>query len=194
MPWVRVDDHFPDHPKLARVGPLGWALWMAGLAYSNRNLTDGFIPWGVASRLVSWEYLDGDTPKRIFVGRHDMVSEEGAVTNELVIALLVDAGIWDQSIDGYLIHDYGDYQPTKAQVLAERAAKQAAGRAGGLASAAARGTAPAQAESKPVPVPKPVPLSPVPLRAIVDERDLSPEERQRRYDQRQSHLTGVDAS
>ena len=48
MPWVRVDDHFNEHPKLAKVGPLGWGIWLAGLAYCNRNLTDGFIPLSIA--------------------------------------------------------------------------------------------------------------------------------------------------
>ena len=44
MPWVRIDDGYADHPKMAAVGPLGQALWLAGLAYCNRYLTDGFIP------------------------------------------------------------------------------------------------------------------------------------------------------
>ena len=31
MPWVRLDDHFDEHPKLAEAGPLGLALWVAGM-------------------------------------------------------------------------------------------------------------------------------------------------------------------
>ena len=33
MPWVRIDDGYADHPKIAAVGPLGQALWFAGLAF-----------------------------------------------------------------------------------------------------------------------------------------------------------------
>ena len=162
MPWIRIDDHFDEHPKLAKVGPLGWALWLAGLAYCNRNLTDGFIPWSTASTLVPWDYPEGDLPTRIYVGSDKMVSEEDAVDGVRVIFLLVDAGIWDRVAGGYQVHDYEDYQPTKAQIMAEREAKAAAGRAGGVATAAARGRArakaPAVAESQPVPKPNPVPV------------------------------------
>ena len=54
MPWVKIDDHFSEHPKHARVGPPGWGYWLAGLAYANRNLTDGFIPHAVAYSLATW--------------------------------------------------------------------------------------------------------------------------------------------
>jgi hypothetical protein len=165
MPWIRVDDHFNEHPKLAAVGPLGWALWMAGLAYCNRNLTDGFIPWSTAGGLVSWDYLHGDTPRRLYIGGLDSVYEEGAVESDEIIELLVEAGLWSSVKGGYQVHDYADFQPTKQQVIEERAKKAAAGKAGGLATALARAEASAVAESQPVPVPNPKPVenSPLPL-------------------------------
>lgn len=179
MPWIRIDDHFDEHPKLAAAGPLGWAMWMAGLAYCNRNLTDGFIPWSKAPGLVSWEYLDATGPTRIYIGTGSMVHEEGAVTSEYVIEVLIDVGLWDRVKNGYQVHDFDQYQPTKAVVMAERAKKVAAGQAGGQASAAARATArgrrrrkqpvngsptpdaaDAQAKVNPVPVPEPVSVPP----------------------------------
>lgn len=170
MPWIRVDDHFDEHPKLAAVGPLGMVMWMAGLAYCNRNLTDGFIPWAVAESLVPWDFLDRSGPSRVYVGSVQYgVSDEGAVSCSYVARLLVDAGLWAETRGGYLVHDYGDYQPTKAQVQADRDAKVAAGRAGGIATAAAHaqhrpstgradGVADGVAQSKPVPKPVPVPV------------------------------------
>lgn len=170
MPWIKVDDHFDEHPKLAAAGPLAWPLWLAGLAYCNRNLTDGFIPWSVATTLVSWEFLDAEGPVRVYIGSREMVSEEGAVTAEYVISLLLGAGLWDEAKGGYRVHDFDHYQPTKAVIVAERAKKVAAGSAGGIAAATARAKArrkrkpsksvapteaPAVAESKPVPVPVP---------------------------------------
>ena len=65
MAWVKIDDHFDEHPKIAQAGPLAVAVWLAGLAYCNRNLTDGFIPWSKAQGLVSWQFLgaESDDPR-----------------------------------------------------------------------------------------------------------------------------------
>ncbi|HEX9565593.1 MAG TPA: DnaD domain protein [Gemmatimonadaceae bacterium] len=170
MPWVRLDDHFDQNPKIAQVGPLGLALWVTGLAYCNRNLTDGFIPWSVARTMVSWDWLDITEPKNAERGYQIASASRTCgmrgddIDSDYVIALLVVAGLWDEVDGGFQIHDYGDFQPTKAQVEAERAAKQAAGQAGGQASAQARAkqrleqnSTTTQAKSKPDPVPDPVP-------------------------------------
>jgi hypothetical protein len=180
MPWIRIDDHFDEHPKLAAVSPVGWGVWLAGLAYCNRNLTDGFIPYSVA------EGIGGSWRVRIPVDDHTEVwtIDRGSgmhgetMDTQWVIDLLIGVGLWEEVSDGYQVHDYGDFQPTKAQVLAARAVKVAAGQAGGLASAKARAKArrrprakppavalvdaDAEAESNPKPVPKPKP-TPVPV-------------------------------
>jgi len=191
MPWVRIDDHFDEHPKMAAVGPVGWGVWLAGLAYSNRNLTDGFIPYAVAEGIGgSWRIREPvDDPDEL---ANDLRTTRHAerlwsidigsgmhgenITTDWVIAHLVRVGLWEEVTGGYRIHDYGDYQPTKAQVLAERATKAAAGRAGGIAAAIARGKAPATAKSKPVPVPVPVPKTvPSPVHALRSARGGRPE-------------------
>lgn len=141
MVWIKVDDHYDEHPKFARAGPLGVALWLAGMAYCNRNLTDGHVPWAVARNLVSWLYLDETGPTQIYVGNPDSVHEEGAVTSPYVIELLISSGLWTEVTGGYHVHDYEHYQPTREQVEAEKAQKVAAGRAGGIAAAIARAKA-----------------------------------------------------
>lgn len=99
MPWVRIDDHFDEHPKMSRVGPLGWGVWLAGLAYCNRNLTDGFIPWSKARALGSFEIVDDDG--RIWeISRSSGLAGED-VTADWVIGLLVDAGLWEEVTGGY---------------------------------------------------------------------------------------------
>ena len=151
MVWVRLDDHFDEHPKFAKAGPLGMALWVAGLAYCNRTATDGYIPWSVARTLISWEFLGPLEERgrkhwtiRVKSGLH---TEE--VSPEFVVGLLVEAGLWDGTADGgYVVHDYAKYQPTREQAAEERAQKRAAGQAGGQASAQARARAPAQAPSQ----------------------------------------------
>lgn len=183
MAWVRLDDHFDEHPKLAKVGALGWGVWAASLAYCNRNLTDGFIPWNKAHMLASFDVIDGDG--KVWSLVRDGDDTEFLIDAEWVISILVDAGLWDVEKGGYRIHDYTAYQPTKQQVLDERAKKVAAGQAGGKASAQARAQAPAQAEpqaqSKQNPTPKPNP-NPVPSEdseeSSSDEAGDPPDEKQ----------------
>lgn len=167
MPWVKVDDHFDEHPKMARVGPLGWAVWLAGLAYCNRNLTDGFIPFAAARSLVSWDMLlphptepDRELVYTIGIGSgahgHDVECSE-------VIDMLVDAGIWEHVPGGYRVHDYGDYQPSKADVMEERArsaerqqrSRMSRGKSQGKSQRDSR-TSHSGSAGGPVPVPVPV--------------------------------------
>lgn len=167
MPWVRVDDHFDEHPKMARVGPLGWALWLAGLAYCNRNLTDGFIPWNVAKKLVSWEFLStrentGKTHAWSIDASTGSHTQE--VDGEFVINLLLENGLWTEVEDGYVIHDFSEYQPTRADVLTERkkwADRQAKSRDKSRRDSPEESRAESREESgvghtRPVPVPVPV--------------------------------------
>ena len=126
MPWVRLDDSFSHHPKSLKAGPLGMAMQVAGLCHANRYLTDGFISEETLPMLLDLKEL--------------------GITAAAVAERLIAAGMWEKAEGGYLIHDYGDYQPTKAEVLEEREQKKQAGRLGGMASGQAR----AQARAKQV--------------------------------------------
>lgn len=108
MPWVRLDDQFPNHPKVVGIGPLGIALQVAGLCYSSRYLTDGFVPAAAIPTLLDFSELD----EHAFEGR-------GSVC-WMAVAKLTQAGIWAECSGGYTIHDYLVYQPSRAQVLKER--------------------------------------------------------------------------
>jgi hypothetical protein len=123
--WIKVDDHFDEHPKLAAVGPVGWGVWLAGLAYCNRNLTDGFIPRAVADSIGGrW---------RVYVPTEDgreqvwTISRSSGMHGEdmdtaWVADLLVQNGLWEEVEGGYRVHDYLDYQPSRAEVMASREA------------------------------------------------------------------------
>ncbi|MCC6315400.1 MAG: hypothetical protein IT337_15455 [Thermomicrobiales bacterium] len=95
MAWVKLDDQFHDHPKVIDAGPLAEALYFRGLTYATRFLTDGFVPMGYLRRM----------------GDLDALAEAKR---------LVACGLWDEVEGGYQIHDYLDYQPSKARVLADR--------------------------------------------------------------------------
>ena len=97
MTWVRIDEGFPEHPKVIAAGPLASWLHVCAIAYCNRQLTDGFISTAVLPRLS-----DGKRTKA-----H--------------AAALVAAGLWEVAEGGWLIHDFLTYQPSKAKVEAERA-------------------------------------------------------------------------
>lgn len=161
MPWVRIDDAYADHPKLAAVGPLGQALWLAGLAYCNRNLTDGFIPWAASQSLLAWQYLEppkNGLRRRMTIGVGSGLSGED-VTTDYVIELLLDVGLWESMDDGYYVHDYPDYQPSKAEVVEEREKTRDRVRKFRNAPSNATGNAVTNAVETlpPVPVPVPVP-------------------------------------
>lgn len=44
MPWFKVDDGLPDHPKVLLAGNAAMGLWVRAGAWSMKHLTDGFIP------------------------------------------------------------------------------------------------------------------------------------------------------
>lgn len=94
--WVRLDDNFADDPVFDSVGPAASWLHVAGLCYSNRHLTDGFIQAARVGRLTSIE----DSNEQV---RH-----------------LVSHGVWQVVDGGYLIVHHLDKQFTREQVLLRR--------------------------------------------------------------------------
>lgn len=99
MAWVRLDDQFPDHPKLAAAGPVAGWVYVSGLCYAARYLTDGFVPETIALRFA------GSSPE--------------------ILANLVEASLFDRVNGGYQIHDFLDYNPPAGKVKAERDAAKA---------------------------------------------------------------------
>ncbi len=96
MSWVKIDDQFVDHPKVVAAGPLAAWLYVCGLTYCGRYLTDGWIPRGQVHRLADVE----DT--------------------QALADRLVSVGLWEEVDDGYLVHDYLIYNPTAQKVKAAR--------------------------------------------------------------------------
>jgi len=97
MSWVRLDDGYPEHPKVDRVGPLAAWLNVCAWAYCARNLTDGFVPSDRVFRLAN-------------------VRQPAQLAGKLVAAKL-----WECVEGGYQVHDYLAYNPSRDQVLKERA-------------------------------------------------------------------------
>jgi len=98
MPWVRLDDSFPDHPKVSLLTPAAGWLHVCALCYCNRHLTDGAIPKTIVNRLTS----------------------SSAPATAKAVELLVHAKLWIDAGDDWQIHDFNDFQPTREKVLEER--------------------------------------------------------------------------
>lgn len=94
MTWVRLDDEFPDHPKVLGLSDPAFRLHVHALCYASRLLTDGMVPH-------SW--LTGGR------GREPKAVEQ-----------LVATGLWDKVEGGYQIHDYLVYQQSRAHVQSQR--------------------------------------------------------------------------
>lgn len=96
MPWVRLDDRFPSHRKVALLSDRAFRLHVSAICWCAENLTDGHI-------------ADRELP---LVARLRNV--------KATAKQLEDAGLWDRGDAGWFIHDYLDYNPSRDQVLAER--------------------------------------------------------------------------
>lgn len=141
MTWVRLDEAMPEHPKVAALGDSAFALWITSIAYANRNLTDGFVPSAVG--IGQLRYCDGNPIP--------------------AIRELEDAGIWHKVDGGWEIHDFLDYQPSKANVLAEREAareRMARRRSSDVRSKDAADVPPNTSRGSPTAVPVSEPVTP----------------------------------
>lgn len=173
--WVRVDDMFPDHAKVAiagaRLGPYGTgrviAVWMSLLCYVNHHETGGFVPDEIVR---TWRH--DRKPIQVAEALAAPLTETEAARYNLEVG---QPCLWVKVDGGYRFHDYAVYQPNAEDLEALRLAKVEAGRKGGQASADRRrlkrreadlqaaatkqsqaaASAHAQAESNPVPVPDP---------------------------------------
>lgn len=138
MGWVRLSDDFYDHPKFTDVTPLSIALWAVGVAYCNRNLTDGHIPHSVANRLCDFDSLS----YTVASGEMFSIGEDDCAP--LAVHDLVKVGLWHE--DGhdcvdcpqpgrrrYYVHDYLVYQPSAAEIKVQKEQRSKAGKKGASA-------------------------------------------------------------
>lgn len=95
MSWFRLEDSFHSHPKVIAAGNAAVGLYVRCGTYSAQHLTDGFIP--------------------------DAVARQYGTTREITILAGSTDPLWTTVEGGYLMADYLEFNPSKAQVLADRA-------------------------------------------------------------------------
>ncbi|MEV4041503.1 hypothetical protein [Streptomyces sp. NPDC049744] len=96
MPWVKLEDRFPSHRKVALLSDRAFRLHVSAICWSAENLTDGRIG-------------DRELPHVAHIRGIKATAKQ-----------LEEAGLWDRVDDGWLIHDYLDYNPSREQVVADR--------------------------------------------------------------------------
>jgi hypothetical protein len=94
--WFKVDDSFHAHPKVLATDADALGLWVVAGSWSGANLTDGFVPDHVLTRLL---------PDAVNLARK-----------------LITAGLWRKARGGYRFHDWGEFNPKREDVEAERKA------------------------------------------------------------------------
>jgi hypothetical protein len=99
MVWARFDDRYSESPKIEAAGPWAELLDVRAIIYSARNETDGHISVVALGRIS----INIPNPK----GK---------------AAKLVEVGRWKPNEDGgWFIHDFLEYNPSKAQLADQRA-------------------------------------------------------------------------
>lgn len=112
MSWARLDDAILDNPKIIAAGPLGFALHVAAITWCCRNLTDGLIPKRRVASLLDLPSLQVSETTKVRVLH--------ALTPDDLAADLVRLGLWHDRGGAYELHDFLEYNFSRAQVLARR--------------------------------------------------------------------------
>lgn len=116
MSWVKLDDHWMDHPKIIKAGRDARDVWLASITWCAIQLTDGELPAEILPTLC-------------------VMAGVPVANCQTFAKTLLDVCLWDAKGDGYSVHDYLDYNPSKEQTLANRIARSEAGRVGGYKKA-----------------------------------------------------------
>ncbi len=111
MPWFRLETLARHDSKFRRVGPDAAWLWACCGMYCSEQETDGFVPADELQFICNWGKPDG------------------------MIARLVKAGLLEVREGGYVVHNYLKYNLSRADSVALRSKRAAAGRAGALSRA-----------------------------------------------------------
>jgi hypothetical protein len=107
MTWSRLEDELGTHPKLHAAGRdlgengrvIALGFFVLALMWSNRHLTDGYVPDAVIDWFSSY------------------------VTDPKAIAeALSKAGLFERNDGGYHIHDFSTYNPSAVEIKRKRQA------------------------------------------------------------------------
>ena len=119
--WGKTYADLWRHPKWVQLEPGPRALWVTALSWTVESRTFGSIP----------------TPMLVMF----RATAEDA-------AALVEAGLWEESEDGYQMHDWDDHQTSRERFAATSKRRAEAGRKGGKARHANRTEKPVTSDDR----------------------------------------------
>jgi hypothetical protein len=102
MSWLRIDDKFPSHPKVAQLSDREFRVHMRALCYCAEYRTDGVLPVAAVGE------IRGLTPR---------------VTDRLI-----KVGLWERENGVLRIHDFPDYNGRDAVQREEARVRKASQR------------------------------------------------------------------
>jgi hypothetical protein len=151
MAWVRIDDDFHAHPKVQQAWhacPTSIGLHALAMSHCARYLTDGHVSQSFAKTCLP-----------------------GAAGRKRAVGALVAAGLWVPQDGGWQIHDYLDFNPSREQVLSDRAELSEVRAAAGRKGAKARWQTGWQTDGKPMaPAVDGKPMAPYPVPSPFPEK------------------------
>lgn len=100
MTWLKTDDGYYDHAKIAALDSHEYRLHHGAQLLAARMESDG--------RVTKWQ-VEG-------------LRRRGMPPVSKLVKVLVSSGLWHCDGDDYIIHDFLDYNPSKAEIEARRAA------------------------------------------------------------------------
>lgn len=117
MTWVRYDDLFPLHRKVAPLSDATYRLHTEAIFWCSRNTTDGVI------RTAELRHVSKrGTPKRAAeLVAQDLWHHAGQLCPACKERLSANGRT--EPTDGWVVHDYLDFQPSAQKVATEKAAK-----------------------------------------------------------------------
>lgn len=95
MSWVRIDDSAVDHPKILKLTDSQFRLWVKGLCYCQKHLTDGYVP---SEALKPMQARAGDA------------------------ARLCEVSLWEEAPGGFQVHDFLQWNDSRERVTERREA------------------------------------------------------------------------
>jgi hypothetical protein len=108
--WARFDDRFHENRKIKRAWrrcPSSIGLHVMAITYSAGHLTDGF---------VDVDFVEDRMPAKR--------------ARQRAVEVLVDVGLWSPCDEGWSIHDFAEFNETKADIEERRDKKSRAGKIG----------------------------------------------------------------
>jgi len=128
MPYASIDDNMTENLKVARLSDAAFRVYVASICYCSRNLTDGLVLRNEAVKV-------GAAPR--------------------LIKELTEARLWEPDPEGWRVHDYLEWNKSRAEIETLRAKQKRAAyarwNASGNTDGIAGGDADALADAMPSP-------------------------------------------